>query len=168
MTALSAVPLIPLEIRVRTLEAQILGASSSYNGSIQHATKNRPITRRVTEISENLERAVASDQALKSFISGCMFFSVLIDRDRDTDVDRSDQAYLPLLELPLHPSQNETDPSSEPVITKSDFMPDSVRATMVLESAQDIINLERDLREVEVLKAQGVEGAGQLEGESRR
>jgi len=35
---------------------------------------------------------------------------------------------------------------------------------MLLEAAADIKGLERDLREVEVLKGKGVEGAGQLEG----
>lgn len=45
-----------------------------------------------------------------------------------------------------------------------DVIPDSVKLTMVLEAAADIKGIERDLRQVEVLKGQGVEGAGSLEG----
>lgn len=36
---------------------------------------------------------------------------------------------------------------------------------MLLEAAADIKGIERDLREMEVLRERGVEGAGKLEGE---
>lgn len=37
---------------------------------------------------------------------------------------------------------------------------------MVLEAASDIRGAERDLREIEILKSQQVEGSGELERES--
>lgn len=39
---------------------------------------------------------------------------------------------------------------------------------MVLEAAGDIRSAERDLREIELLRSRGVEGAGTLEGDSIR
>lgn len=37
---------------------------------------------------------------------------------------------------------------------------------MVLEAAGDILTAERDLRDIELLRSRGVEGAGTLEGVS--
>jgi hypothetical protein len=51
--------------------------------------------------------------------------------------------------------------------TESDLLPDQVKLAMVLEAAGDVRSAERDLREIELLHARGVEGAGTLEGMPR-
>jgi hypothetical protein len=51
-------------------------------------------------------------------------------------------------------------------VTESDLLPDLTKLTMVLEAARDVKDAERALRDIEVLKKQGAEGAGSLEGQS--
>jgi hypothetical protein len=85
--------------------------------------------------------------------------------------DRVDETYLPLISLPdptATASAEESDgPKDGAVKAEYDLVPDRVKVTMLLEAAEDIRGLERDLREVEVLKGQGVDGAGHLEGISK-
>lgn len=92
---------------------------------------------------------------------------------RRSELIRLDEAYLPFLSLPDPSSASgaQGDPSdpSRPAtgpIAEYDLVPDKVKVTMLLEAAADIKGVERDLREVELLKGRGVEGAGELESES--
>ena len=50
-------------------------------------------------------------------------------------------------------------------MTQADLLPDTVKLAMVLEAAWDIKAAERDLREVEVLRSRGADGAGSLESQ---
>lgn len=85
-----------------------------------------------------------------------------------------DETYLPLLSLsdPTVPAAtgfgsdaNGTRSTSTAPTSEWDIVPDAVKVTMLLEAAEDIKRIERDLRDVEVFKTRGVEGSGELESE---
>lgn len=69
---------------------------------------------------------------------------------------RADDLNAPLLRLP---------PISTPAATEEDLSPQA-RAALILESEPEIRQLERELREVQLLDERGVVGAGKLGGES--
>ena len=74
---------------------------------------------------------------------------------------RADQHYLPLLVLPTDGSHPQPEDSAS---IESDLLSDETKLTILLEAAEDIRLAERDLREIDLLKARGVEGSGSLEG----
>lgn len=49
-------------------------------------------------------------------------------------------------------------------LSEADLIPGSVKSTMIMEAAQDIRALERDLRLVESYRDRDAAGAGDLEG----
>lgn len=94
-----------------------------------------------------------------------------------------DEQYLPLLTIPtasgplpnpsfatptstLSSSEQANQTLTPTPIHESSLLPDSVKLAMVIEAASDIRGAERDLREIEILKSQQVEGSGELERES--
>ncbi|KAK8853444.1 hypothetical protein IAR55_004150 [Kwoniella newhampshirensis] len=148
-------PLLPLDLRIRTIEAQLFGLPSSLTDSthVQRSESKpiKPATRRLREIEGALERLGGSSDGIKRLIDGY-------------------NRYLPLLTLPTlntplpAQDQNTVDDLKDPQpIRKEDLLPDKVKLAMVLEAANEIRGAERDLREIELLKARGVEGSGHLE-----
>ncbi|WWD19872.1 hypothetical protein CI109_104340 [Kwoniella shandongensis] len=146
-------PLLPLDLRIRTIEAQLFGVPNSISETPSHSTSTvgKPATRRLRDVQESLERLGSSSEGIKRLIDGY-------------------NQYLPLLTLPTasNPSAQNDDPSVTPStqsqsIREEDLLPDSVKLAMILEAAGDITTAERDLREVEILKGRGVEGSGDLE-----
>jgi len=99
-----------------------------------------------------------------------MFVCLILDRFKLTRLSL-DQQYLPLLSIPsLEPvaAQAQDGPSGESQhLFEADLLPDATKVTMLLEAAPDIRAAERDLREIDLLRARGVEGSGILEGTSR-
>ncbi|RSH91472.1 hypothetical protein EHS25_009771 [Saitozyma podzolica] len=145
--------IIPLELRLRALEAQVLGVGSSLSDRVEppHDGRAVSVNLRVGEIHDKLEAASSSSDALKRLINGY-------------------QQYLPLLTLSHEPTPTSQKDSSgqgtaedETAITPSDLLSDEVKLAMVLEAAGDIRTAERDLRDIELLRSRGVEGAGTLE-----
>ncbi|KAI9633823.1 uncharacterized protein MKK02DRAFT_38484 [Dioszegia hungarica] len=155
--ALQTESILPFTLRLNALEAKVIGASS-YPSSDPRDTappklgeSSKTALRRVREIHEALERIGGDNEGLRRFIGNY-------------------EAYLPFLSLPDPSSASgaQGDPSdpSRPAtgpIAEYDLVPDKVKVTMLLEAAADIKGVERDLREVELLKGRGVEGAGELE-----
>lgn len=66
-----------------------------------------------------------------------------------------DEGYKHLLSLPGEESPEETYD-----------LPDETKVALLVESRNEIIAAERDLREIELLKERGVEGSGNLESMS--
>ncbi|ODN95335.1 hypothetical protein L198_04731 [Cryptococcus wingfieldii CBS 7118] len=137
---------LALDLRLCTLEAQLFGTPPSSLAPPDRAPQDGAATRRVREIHERLQRLGESSEGVKRLLDGY-------------------EQYLPLLTIP-HPSTptmtDQASDESQP-IQESDLLPDSVKLTMVLAAAEDIVGAERDLRELEVLKGKGAEGSGQLE-----
>ncbi|ODN77476.1 hypothetical protein L202_04650 [Cryptococcus amylolentus CBS 6039] len=137
---------LALDLRLRTLEAQLFGTPPSSLAAPKRAPQDGAATRRVREIHERLQRLGERSEGVKRLLDGY-------------------EQYLPLLTIP-HPSTSTmTDQASDESqpIQESDLLPDSVKLAMVLAAAEDIVGAERDLRELEVLKGKGAEGSGQLE-----
>ena len=61
---------IPLELRLRALQHQILGSSESFDPP-PVAGPSRPITRQLTDIQDTLDRIKHSSEALKRFLNHC-------------------------------------------------------------------------------------------------
>ncbi|WRT69998.1 uncharacterized protein IL334_006991 [Kwoniella shivajii] len=141
-------PLLPLDIRVRTLEAQLYGVPSSVLDHIPLEGKGQtpiPAIRRLREAEDVFERLGNESEGLKRLLEGY-------------------NQYLPLLTLSnTSTTSNAEDHGEENPVTESDLLPDQVKLVMVLEAFQDIKGAERDLREIELLKQRGAEGSGQLE-----
>lgn len=81
-----------------------------------------------------------------------------------------DDTYLPLLSLPDTTAGTVNGEGTDVSVSSGiggdyDIIPDKVKVTMLLEAAADIRGLERDLREVEIMKGKDVDGAGDLGGE---
>lgn len=175
MTA-HAESMLPLILRLNALEAKVDGANiypeTDYrkDGPTKNGESSKTALRRVQGIQETLERIGGNNEAIRRFIDNCksgMDLTLLFY----LELTGSDDTYLPLLSMPDPSSSSTTDgdildPAKDTAggVSDYDLIPDKVKVTMLLEAAADIKGLERDLREVEVLKGRGVEGAGQLEG----
>ncbi|WVQ83657.1 hypothetical protein IAT38_005800 [Cryptococcus sp. DSM 104549] len=139
-----AASLLPLDLRIRTLEAQLFGVPPSLTADAPAPAKGhgKAATRRLREISEGLERLGASSDGVKRLLDGY-------------------NQYLPLLTIPAAGPSTTGDDESQ--IKEEDLLPDSVKLTMVLEAAEDVKGAEKGLREIELLKEKGAEGSGELE-----
>lgn len=62
-------PLLPLTLRLNALEAQVHGFPSARPEA--GPSRQRPITRRLTEINETLDGLCGESEALKRLLSGC-------------------------------------------------------------------------------------------------
>ncbi|ORY31651.1 hypothetical protein BCR39DRAFT_558115 [Naematelia encephala] len=124
-------PLLPLDIRLSTLEHLTRGSSSHASSS-----STKPITRRIQEIESTLEQLSQASESLKRLLLGYA-------------------QYRPLLTL------NESQEAGDNL--ENELIPDEVRITVLLEAAEDIIQIEKNLREVEILETKGAQGSGQLE-----
>lgn len=78
-----------------------------------------------------------------------------------------DQQYSPLLRLPTESAPSPSKEGDTRGPAELDFLPDATKVAMLLEAGADIRGAERVLREIEMLRARGVEGSGTLEGASR-
>ncbi|WVO17117.1 hypothetical protein L204_104807 [Cryptococcus depauperatus] len=132
--------LLPLDIRLRKLEAQVYGMAEK-----TEARTEKSATQRLREIEEGLERLGESSDGVKRLVN-CY------------------HQYLPFLSIPIPTSSiMSTEDADESQVKESDILPDSVKLAMILEAAIDIKNADKYLREVDVLRNKGVEGSGQLE-----
>ncbi|KAL7424538.1 hypothetical protein Q5752_000222 [Cryptotrichosporon argae] len=153
-------PSMGLDLRLLALEASVFGVPPSYHDSADAQRKRagpsrararspeRPVTVRVDEARSRLEGVVKDSDALKS---------LWVNYDR----------YLPFLKLDDDPALLVKDgvpaPPDAPQPGPADFVGAHTRLALVLESARDIADAERQLREIDVLRARGVDGAGELE-----
>ncbi|OXG83855.1 hypothetical protein C345_04188 [Cryptococcus neoformans A2-102-5] len=164
--------LLPLELRLRSLEAQLFGVPPSLlsdpdspSSTSLSALSTPPVTRRILNIAQGLHQLGESSDGVKRLLEGY-------------------EQYLPLLAIPTagglsanasssdsNPTSSSTEPpnptptlaSAPTPIHESSLLPDSVKLAMILEAASDIRGAERDLREIEILKSRQVEGSGELE-----
>lgn len=159
--------LLPLELRLRTLEAQLFGVPPSLLSDPDSLSSTSPsalstpaVTRRILSVAQGLHQLGESSDGVKRLLEGY-------------------EQYLPLLAIPTatgpSPNSSAPDPNATPSteepnstprptpIHESSLLPDSVKLAMILEAASDIRGAERDLREIEILKNRQVEGSGELE-----
>ncbi|WVR09637.1 hypothetical protein IAU60_006710 [Kwoniella sp. DSM 27419] len=154
-------PLLPLERRLRTIEAQLVGSPSSLIAASDYEKTRREeiragragpsVTRSLRDAEEALAQLAGESDGLKRLIEGY-------------------HQYLPLLyPTGVPPSSTHSQDGGESTeqdprpVTKADLLPDAAKIAMILEAAADIRGAERDLREIELLKQRGVDGSGQLE-----
>ncbi|WWC95140.1 hypothetical protein V866_001994 [Kwoniella sp. B9012] len=149
-------PLLPLNIRLRTLEAQLFGVppsivdQPSYVQGKAKGESSKSAIRQIQEAEEIFERLSSESEGIKRLLDGY------------------DQ-YLPLLNPPSittltnDQEQDSTESNKKERITESDLLPDAIKLTMVLEAYSDIRGAERDLREIDLLKNKDVQGSGNLE-----
>lgn len=144
--AQATAPTVPFELRLRALEARVLGVPSSQ--LLAPSAESEPLARRLQAVSERVEAAVGSSSSLKQFSERCGL--------RGRRWLTADDTYAPL----LHggPSDKESG------VTLADVVPDETKVAIVVEARDDIKDAERGLREIEVLAARGVAGAGELDG----
>ncbi|KAK1922251.1 hypothetical protein DB88DRAFT_497673 [Papiliotrema laurentii] len=142
MTSVDA--LIPLTIRLQSLEAQVKGVSESYDadhapttitGRQTPASRAQTVMRRMQNTKEVLDRLAQESDGLKRLLDGYEGYRHL---------------------LTLSDGEAEDDLLNEVV-------PDAAKVSILVESRGDIIAAERDLREIQLLKDRGVEGSGNLE-----
>ncbi|WWC72240.1 uncharacterized protein I206_106202 [Kwoniella pini CBS 10737] len=156
MTAKTESPLIPLDIRLRTIEAQVYGLPSSFseNSSKRSETSNKSVIRQIRESQETFDRLSNESEGIKRLIQGydhylpLLNLSTVLPGTTSTFTDNHDI--------------KENDNKDKP-ITESDLLNDQVKLNMILESATDLKQSERILREIDLLKQKNVEGSGQLE-----
>ncbi|WVW86405.1 hypothetical protein I302_108451 [Kwoniella bestiolae CBS 10118] len=147
-------PVLPLDIRLRTLESQLFGVPPSIldqqqysKGNGEGSTSNsttKSATRQIQEAEEVFERLCSESEGIKRLLEGY------------------DQ-YLPLLNPPSSSTLTGENDGSEQRVSESDLLPENIKLTMVLESYRDIKGAERDLREIDLLRERDVQGSGSLE-----
>ena len=160
-------PLLPLELRLLSLESQVRGMRKSDDNP---PTKSeRSITRRIQDINDALANVGGQSEALKTLLGGCKLTDSLLE---SRELTSPDEGYKSLLSLPSldpgshpDPSKTDGDPSGAEVDPAADSLPDTTKVTILLEAAREIQSAERDLREIEQLRDRGVEGSGNLERE---
>ncbi|WWD03915.1 hypothetical protein V865_001973 [Kwoniella europaea PYCC6329] len=149
-------PLLPLDIRLRTLEAQLFGVppsivdQPSFTRGKAKGESSKSAIRQIQEAEEIFERLSSESEGIKRLLDGY------------------DQ-YLPLLNPPTTTTltndqeQDSIESNKNERITESNLLPDAIKLTMVLEAYGDIRGAERDLREIDLLKNKDVQGSGNLE-----
>ncbi|KLT39403.1 hypothetical protein CC85DRAFT_288597 [Cutaneotrichosporon oleaginosum] len=124
---------MPLELRLRALEARVLGVPASQLRQVEMEEGAATLSRRVAAATRAVEEAVAQAPQLK----------VLYER-YDT--------YAPLLRGSLDDEEN-----------VPDVLSPQAKAAMVIEARDDLADAERGLREIALLEGRGIAGAGCLE-----
>lgn len=148
----STAPTVALELRLRALEARVLGVPSSQLRS--QPSGSQPLSRRLNNLSERVDEVLSSSPALRQFHDRCaLCFAV----GRLLTIDDN---YAPLLRG--SPDDKETG------VTLADVVPDDAKVAIVVEAREDIKDAERGLREVEVLASRDVAGAGDLDSKFPR
>ncbi|OWZ69529.1 hypothetical protein AYX14_05076 [Cryptococcus neoformans] len=167
--------LLPLELRLRTLEAQLFGVPSSLlsdpdspSSTSPSTLSTPPVTRRILNVAQGLHQLGESSDGVKRLLEGYEQYLALLAIPTAGGLSANASSSDP------NPTSSSTEPrnptptlaSAPTPIHESSLLPDSVKLTMILEAASDIRGAERDLREIEILKSRQVEGSGELESES--
>ncbi|WVQ94928.1 hypothetical protein IAU59_002014 [Kwoniella sp. CBS 9459] len=177
--------ILPLNLRLRTLEAQLFGVPSSlvdsadYRSSTKKAARTsyhdgddddqdghqRAVIRRMRDIEDTFDRLAGQSDGLKRLLEGYKQYQPLLalPTTQPSTSSTTDQGEKPAASDHTANDEGETTTRSEGVISESDLLSDRVKLSMVLEAAADIRNAERDLREIELLSKKGVQGSGSLE-----
>ena len=80
--AISAPPLLPLDLRLRSLESQILGVPPSISSPAPTIdVKKWSITRRLRDLQDGLERLTGDSEGLKRLLAGCTSYSSRLNDD---------------------------------------------------------------------------------------
>ncbi|WVQ66722.1 uncharacterized protein L199_004911 [Kwoniella botswanensis] len=151
-------PLLPLDIRLRTLEAQLFGVPPSIVDQpsfIQGKAKgesSKSAIRQIQEAEEIFERLSSESEGIKRLLDGYDQYLPLLNPPSTT-----------ITTLTNDQEQDSTESNKKERITESDLLPDAIKLTMVLEAYSDIKGAERDLREIDSLKNKDVQGSGNLE-----
>ena len=165
-------PEVTLELRVRWLEALLLGIRpeatrevrkhvTEGRGTKEEAQKRESLFRRAEDVQRRLDAIVTSNDGLKRFMEHCSLPTL-----------RQFSAWLTLFHIDdehaqfLTPSFALSGPSSSlsPPPTYSSMS--SVEFDAFLSDMEgDIRGADRDLREIDALEKRGVTGAGKLVGE---
>ncbi|BEJ15309.1 hypothetical protein CspHIS471_0410760 [Cutaneotrichosporon sp. HIS471] len=124
---------MPLEMRLRALEARVLGVPASMLRGVERE-EGDTLSRRVGAAERAVEEAVGQAPQLR----------VLYER-YDT--------YAPLLRGALEEGEE----------SPPDVLTPQAKVAMVLEAREDLADAERGLREIALLESRGVAGAGSLE-----
>ncbi|WWC91931.1 uncharacterized protein L201_006883 [Kwoniella dendrophila CBS 6074] len=154
-------PLLPLDIRLRTLESQIYGVpnfllDANNDQLIKRGESSKSIIRQVRESAEIFDRLSSESEGIKRLIEGYDQYFPLINSTNSIINDNQQQPA-------SQSSSNKNDKNERMTIRESDLLPDKVKLTMILESFHDLRNSERDLREIDLLKKKQVQGSGNLE-----
>ncbi|KAK6909142.1 hypothetical protein I204_01565 [Kwoniella mangroviensis CBS 8886] len=151
-------PLLPLDIRLRTLEAQLFGVPPSivdrpsFSQGKAKGESSKSAIRQTQEAEEIFERLSSESEGIRRLLDGYdQYLPLLNPPSTSTTTLRNDQ------------EQDSTESNRKERITESDLLPDAIKLTMVLEAYNDIKGAERDLREIDLLKNKDVQGSGNLE-----
>ncbi|OCF44491.1 hypothetical protein I317_01560 [Kwoniella heveanensis CBS 569] len=189
MTTTSSI--LPLDLRLRTLEARLFGVPPSLvdstgtsSSSIRHqknglagasdgrdgheSDARKGATRRMREIEDSFDRLAGQSDGLKRLLEGYEQYRALLalpTNQPSSSLSATAEGSDP------HPHHSEggtesattSDFHESSSLSESDLLPDRVKLSMVLEAAGDIRGAERDLREIDLLRKKGVEGSGSLE-----
>lgn len=155
-------PDVALELRVRWLEAIIVGVKDSSSGWKEKKGKEREdpkqtLVRLAEDVQRTLDAAVDSNDGLKRFMEHCQSLSIwaLLSLSTHTSIDTDDQyAHL------LTPAFALSGAIPEPP-TYDDMSSEELDAFLT-EMEPDIRTADRDLREIEVLVQKGITEAGKL------
>ncbi|WVF67332.1 hypothetical protein IAT40_002083 [Kwoniella sp. CBS 6097] len=182
-------PILPLDLRLRTLEAQLFGVPSSLvddcsssasssrrigtigtaigTDEIERDAQRKGVTHRMREIEDSFDRLAGQSDGLKRLLEGYEQYQSLIalptnQPSSSTSTDGpSDKG---TVAASIEQTQDEKrGTQQDSMISESDLLSDRVKLSMILEAAGDIRNAERDLREIELLRTKRVEGSGSLE-----
>jgi hypothetical protein len=157
-------PELALDLRLRYLESLVSPDSRS---SSNPSSTSISLARRVSHIEAQLKQALesgGSTDAVRKFVQNCEFHLARVVIPNRDSADKLDSL----------PSSTElTDDSNSPLLSvapvstdppDSNEMSISAKVSLVLEAEQEIRNLERDLRDLEMLNQRGVVEAGKLPG----
>ncbi|KAG6909044.1 hypothetical protein DXG01_002319 [Tephrocybe rancida] len=131
-------PRLALDLRLRWLEALLVGVGGRKPGEEQQQTRHT-LCRTAEDLQRRLDAVVASNDGLKRFLA---------------QYDQHAHLLTPAFALSL--------PSLDPTSDGEDTMPTAQLEALLAEMEPDIRAAERDMREIELLESKGVTGAGKL------
>ena len=145
--------LMAMEMRVRLLETLVAGSSTVLSNRVAGPSAVQRANDAVKRLNEALE--VHNGEPVRRFIEHCATTDLHLAVKPLNLLSADDANYLLL--LPLLPSE---------ATAGSPEMTAHAKASLILESENDIRATERELRELEALDRRGLAGAGHLAGET--
>ncbi|WWC64832.1 uncharacterized protein I303_107446 [Kwoniella dejecticola CBS 10117] len=164
-------PLLPLDIRLRAIEAQLYGvppslassSSSEDKSTLSSPGSRKSVIRQVRESQDAFERLSRESEGIKRLIEGYDQYLPLLNISTVLPVSSSSQQQ-ELEQSQSNKSSNDNDTGIPmPNTDESSLLPDQVKLTMVMESANDLKEADRTLREIDLLTQRDAQGSGQLE-----
>lgn len=131
-------PITSLNLRIKWLEALVLGLKAASESKSAEASSSRDLFHRAEEIQAKLNDALETNESCRKFIKNYNQYAHL-----------------------LSPAAA-TSPVGSSEIPTYDTMPDQEFETLLAELEPDIRAADRDLREIDALDSKGVSAAGKL------